>query len=823
MNLKIFIPFIFSWVLLMADNEGEIVSGKLGSPNATISIKGDQLPMPDPKFEGVIKESVSESVPWWPPKIVPPKNAPNILLIMTDDAGYGVPSTFGGVIPTPTLDRIAENGLRYTQMHSTALCSPTRAALITGRNHHSAGFGMVAELSTGYPGYDAIITKDKSTIGRILKDHGYATAWFGKDHNTPTYALSVAGPFDQWPVGMGFQYFYGFPMGETSQWTPVLYRNQTQIFPWEGKPGWNLTTAMADDAIDYLRQLSAESPDAPFFIYYVPGGTHAPHHPTKEWIDKISALHLFDEGWNKLRETIFTNQKKLGIIPQNAELTPWPEDEPGKLPKWETLDFLEKKLYIKQADVYAAYVAYTDHEIGRVVQEIENQGKLDNTLIIYIHGDNGTSAEGTLTGEFNDYCGYNGMTEVPLLVNMKYYEKWGLPGTNPHMAVAWSWAFDTPFKWVKQIASHFGGTRQGMAISWPARIKDKGGIRYQFHHVIDIVPTLLEATGIKLPESVDGIKQAPIEGVSMMYTFDQSNANAPSTHKTQYFEIGSNRGIYHEGWFANTKVPIAPWSPVLNVKLPDPKDYEWELYNLEEDFTQYNNLAAKNPEKLKAMQEIFNQEALKYNVFPLDNQGFVRALQPRPSAVSGEKEFNYYGEISGISIGAAPPIIGRSFTITAEIEVPKGGVEGMIVTEGGEQNGYGLYVHKGKPVFLYNLLGIERYRWSARDELAPGKHTVVFDFTYDGPGLAKSGTGVLKVDGKTVETKKIPRTIPFFLTDSETFDIGVDTRTGVNDEDYKVPFRFTGKIIKVTIKPGPPQFTKEDEKKVAEARAKARD
>lgn len=803
--------------------DGSTVSGKLGSPDATVSIEGNQLPAPDPKFGGVIKESVSASTPWWPPQVVPPEGAPNVLLIMTDDAGYGVSSTFGGVIPTPALDRIAQNGLRYTQLNSTALCSPTRAALITGRNHHSSGFGVVAELSTGYPGYDAIITKDKATIGRILQDHGYATSWFGKDHNTPTYMITAAGPFDQWPSGMGFQYFYGFPSGESSQWFPYLFRNHTQIFPWIDKPGWNLVTGMADEAIDYLQKLRAETPKKPFFVYYVPGATHSPHHPTKEWIDKISALHLFDNGWNALRDTIFANQKRLGIIPENAQLTPWPDEGPGRLPHWETLSAEEKKLYLKQVDVFAAFVAYTDHEIGRVIQEIENQGKLDNTLIIYLCGDNGTSAEGTLTGEFNDYCGYNGMTEVPLEINMKYYDIWGLPGTNPHMSVAWAWAFDTPFKWVKQIASHFGGTRQGMALSWPARIKDKGGIRHQFHHVIDIVPTILEATGIKAPEVVDGIKQAPIEGVSMAYTFDKANANVPTRHKTQYFEMIANRGIYHEGWFANTEGPIAPWSPVLGVKLPEPQDYAWELYHLDEDFTQFNDLAAKYPEKLRQMKEIFNREALKYNVYPLDNSAFARAVQPRPSATAGEKVFTYYGPISGISNGAKPEIIARSFTIEADIEVPQGGVEGMIVTDGGEQNGYGLYVVKGKPVFTYNLLGIERFRWEAPDVLAPGKHTIVFDFTYDGPGIAKGGTGVLKVDGTDVATKKIPRTIPFLLTDCETFDVGSDTRTGVNDEDYQVPFTFTGKLIKVTFTPGPAQLMPEDHKKIAEALRSARD
>jgi arylsulfatase len=487
-------------------------TGVPGSPNETISIDGTQLPPPPPTFGGVISERAADSKPWWPPRVVPPNGAPNVLLIMTDDQGYSVTGTFGGVIPTPAMDRIAADGLRYTQFHSTALCSPTRAALITGRNHHSVGFGMVSEGSTGFPGYDSVITPDKATIGTILKQHGYATSWFGKNHNTPAFQYSVAGPFDQWPSGMGFDYFYGFMGGETNQWTPYLFRDHTQIFPFVGKPGWNLTTAMADDAIAYLRQLNASAPEQPFFLYYVPGGTHSPHHPTKEWIDKIQTMHLFDNGWNALRDTIFANQKRLGVIPEKAQLTPWPDE----LPIWDSLTDGQKKLYIKEAEVFAAYVAYTDYEIGRVIQEVENLGKLDNTLIIYISGDNGTSAEGTLTGAFNTYVGYNGMTEVPIQLNMAHYDEWGLPGTNPHMAVPWAWAFDTPFKWTKQVASHFGGTRQGTVISWPAVIKDKGGIRTQFHHMIDIVPTILEATKIKPPTTVNGIKQAPIEGVSMM-------------------------------------------------------------------------------------------------------------------------------------------------------------------------------------------------------------------------------------------------------------------------------------------------------------------
>ena len=800
------------------------ITGTPGSPSATTTIPGNQLPAPPPKFGGVINESATQSKPYWPPRLVPPKGAPNVLLIMTDDQGYGVSSTFGGVIPTPTLDRIAANGLRYTQMHSTALCSPTRAALITGRNHHSVGFGVITEMATGFPGYDTVMTPDKVSIGRILSDNGYTTSWFGKNHNTPGFQVSTAGPFDQWPSGMGFQYFYGFMGGETSQWTPFLFQDHTQIFPWIGKPGWNLTTAMADEAIHYLRELNAAAPDQPFFLYYVPGGTHSPHHPTKEWIDKISAMHLFDKGWNDLREQIFANQKRLGVIPANAQLTPWPDEGSARLLRWDTLSAEEKKLYIKQADVFGAYAAYTDHEIGRVIDEVEKLGKLDNTLIIYLCGDNGTSAEGTLTGAFNVYAGYNGMTEVPLDINMAHYDGWGLPGTDPHMAVGWAWAFDTPFKWTKQVASHFGGTRQGMAISWPARIKDKGGIRTQFHHVIDIVPTILEAAKIKAPEVVDGIKQAPIEGVSTMYTFDQANANAPSRRTTQYFEMVGNRGIYHDGWYANTSPAIAPYASQLGVKLPDVlTGYKWELYNLNEDYSQYNDLAAKRPDKLAELQRIFMQEAGKHQVFPLDNSTFQRFLTARPSGTAGRNEFTFTGEISGISPGTAPPFMGRSFSITAEIEVPQGGAEGMLVTQGGEPNGYGLYLLQGKPVFTYNLLGMERFRWEGGQALTPGKHTVVFDFKYEGPGFAKGGTGVLKVDGAEVATRTIPHTIPFTMTLDETFDVGVDTRTSVNDADYSPPFRFTGKIEQLIFKHGPEQFTALDRQKAAEARTRAND
>jgi arylsulfatase A-like enzyme len=804
--------------LTAGPGKAQQITGVPGSPSATTTIDGRYIPNPAPPFAGEINLSAVNSKPAWPPTVVPPKGAPNILLIMTDDQGYGISSTFGGVIPTPAMDRLAKAGLRYTQFHSTALCSPTRAAIITGRNHHSVGFGVIAEQSTGYPGYDSVIEKNSATVGEILKENGYATSWFGKNHNTPTYLYSLAGPFDQWPSGMGFQYFYGFMGGETDQWTPYLFRDHTAIYPWIGKPGYNLTTDMADEAIKYMTELNAAAPEKPFFVYYVPGGTHAPHQPTPEWIKKISDMHLFDKGWNQLRETIFANQKKLGVIPPGTQLTPWPDS----LPKWDTLNADEKKLFTRQADVFAAYVAYTDHEIGRVIQAVKDIGKLDNTLIIYISGDNGTSAEGSTIGTPFDLAAIQAV-DIPVDVQLKFYDVWGSALTTPHMSVAWSWAFDTPFKWTKQVASFFGGTRQGMVMSWPGHIKDAGGIRTQFHHVIDIVPTILEATGIQAPVMVEGIAQKPIEGVSMAYTWDKANAKAPSKRDTQYFEMFGNRAIYHDGWMAATPPPQPPWL-MGTAKMPEVLNgYKWELYNIAEDYSENNDLAAKYPDKLKDLQELFLVEAQKYQVFPLDNSILERLLVPRPSATAGRTEFTYSGEMSGLPDGSAPNILGKSYSITAEVEIPQGGAEGMLNTLGGRFGGYGLYLVKGKPVFTYNLLAVEKFRWEGSDALTPGKHTILFDFKYDGPGMAKGGTGVLSVDGKEVARKTIPHTIPAIMTIDESFDVGVDTRTGVDDNDYQPPFRFTGKLDKLTIKLLPPKMTAEEEKLLNQKTQEAKD
>jgi len=796
-----------------------------GSPAATTTIDGRQLPAPPEKFGGTIGKTTADSKPWWPARIVPPKGAPNILLIMTDDAGYGVSSTFGGVIPTPALDRIAANGLRYTNLNSTALCSPTRAALITGRNHHSVGFGVIAEQATGYPGYDSIIGKDTATIGRILLDNGYRTSWFGKNHNTPSFEASSIGPFDQWPTGMGFEYFYGFMGGDTNQWQPDnLARNTTYIYPFQGNPAYNLTTAMADEAIAYMNQVNTLTPDQPFFVYYVPGGTHAPHHPTPEWIKKISDMHLFDQGWNKLRETIFANQKRLGIIPQNAKLTAWPKD---LLKEWDQLTPDEKKMFVRQVDVFAAYVAYTDHEIGRVIQAVEDMGKLDNTLVIYIEGDNGTSAEGTLIGTPNEVAMFNGVS-VPVADQLKYfYDIWGTDKTYNHMAVPWAWAFDTPFTWTKQVASHFGGIRQGTAISWPKVIKAKGEIRNQFHHIIDIVPTILEATGIRQPEVVDGIKQRPIEGVSMMYTFDKANANTPSRHETQYFEMMGDHALYHDGWILSTKVMRAPWDVSGGVGA-DPAKYPYELYDLTKDWTQAENVAAKFPEKVKELDALFWQEAKKYQVEPLDATVVTRLITPKPSVTAGRNVFTWTAPLTGTPNGDAPSVLNASYNFKAEIEVPQGGGNGMLITQGGRFAGYGFYVLKGKPVFLWNLVGLKQVRWEGPDTLAPGKHLLAFDFKYDGlgmgtlmfnnmSGIGRGGTGTLSVDGKVVSTQKMEHTIPFILAWDENLDVGSDTGTPVADEDYQVPFRFNGRIDKITLTIDRPTLSPEDIKKLEAA------
>jgi arylsulfatase len=630
---------------------------------------------------------------------------------------------------------------------------------------------------------------------------------------------------------MGFEYFYGFVGGDANQWQPNLFRNTTQIYPFEGKPGWNLITGMADDAIDYMTRIHQTDPSKPIFIKYAPGATHAPHHPTKEWIDKIHAMHLFDDGYNRLRERIFENQKRLGVIPQDCKLSPWPNDI---LKPWDQLSEVEKKLFIRQVEVFAAYAAYNDHEIGRVIEAFEDLGKRDNTLIIYINGDNGTSAEGGPLGTPNEVAFFNGLNKLPAEEQMKFYDVWGSEQTYNHMSAGWSWAFDTPFDWFKQNASRLGGTNQNMVVSWPARIKDAGGLREQFIHVIDVVPTLLESTGIPAPDVVDGIKQSPIEGTSFAYTFDAENANAPSRHKLQYFEMMGQFALYDDGWMLSTKVNRAPWD-AFGPANPDPLNNQvFQLYDLRKDFSQVDDIAAENQAKVAEMRSKFVEEARKYQVFPMDASVAARIVAPRPNITAGRTKFVYTRPMTGLPQGDSPMLLNSSYTITADIDVPESGAEGMILTSGGRFGGYGFYLLKGKPVFLWNMVDLERIKWEGSDALVPGKHNVEFDFKYDGlgagtlafnnfSGIGRSGTGTLKVDGKIVDVKTMPKTLPMILQWDESFDIGSDTLTGVNDTDYRPPFPLTAKLNRLTINVDRPQLSAEDIKKLEAGRKASAD
>lgn len=762
---------------------------------AAVSVDAQQvLPRPEPPFGGVINRNASGSQEWWPPQVVPPKGAPNILLIMTDDVGFGASSTFGGPVPTPTFDRLAQNGLRYNTFHTTALCSPTRAALITGRNHHTAHTGSIMEFATGYPGYDSLMGKDTATIGEILLQNGYNTAWFGKNHNVPAWQHSHVGPFNLWPTGLGFEYFYGFIGGDTNQWQPALYEGTKPIEPYVGNPNYILNEDLADKAISWIRQQKAIAPDKPFFVYFTPGATHAPHHVPKEWIAKHKGR--FDHGWDKQREMTWQKQKEMEIIPANAKLTPRPDVIPG----WDTQSAEEKRLSARMMEVYAAFLEHTDHNIGRVISVIEEIGELDNTLIIYIQGDNGASAEGTHHGTINEL---RSLTMPPQLQEgvkemLAQIDTIGSDRHYNHYPVGWAHAMDTPFQWTKQVASHFGGIRNNLVISWPGRIKDKGGSREQFHHVIDVVPTILEAAGLPAPVMVNGVPQRPIEGVSMAYTFEKKSENEPSRRKTQYFEMFANRALYHDGWIASTTPRRLPWDMLKPLSKNPADDYTWELYNLKEDFSQANDLARQHPQKLKELQDLFWIEASKYNVLPLDDS-FIRGPEKLLAGLAeGRTRFTFPDGLTRLPEPNAPNIRNKSFTITADVEVPKGGAEGVLVTTGGRFGGYALYMKDGRPIFFYNSLTVEKVRWAGSKRLAPGRHSIAFDFTYDGGGKGRGGAGRLTVDGKAVDEKRIRITVPSLFSIDETFDVGTDTGTPVSDE-YTVPFRFTGKLHKVTI------------------------
>ena len=767
----------------------------------------DVLPRPEQPFKGHISRKAKDSIKDFPQEVAAPKGAPNVLLILTDDVGFGASSTFGGPIETKTFDRLAANGLRYTQFHTTALSSPTRAALLSGRNHHSAATGVIMELGSGYPGYNSLMPKSAGTFAEVLKQSGWNTAWYGKNHNVPDWHGSQAGPYDLWPTGLGFEYFYGFIGGDANQWAPALYENIKPIEPPHDAKDYHLDKDLADKCIERIRMLHAVAPHKPWVQYYAPGTAHAPHHAPKEWIEKYKGK--FDQGWDKVREETLARQKKMGIVPQNTKLT----ERTKGIPAWDSLNDDQKRVFSRMMEVYAGALTHADHQIGRILDAVKELGEQDNTLVIYIQGDNGASAEGSPQGLLNEMTYFNGVPEDFKEVARRIEELGGSMTYN-HYPVGWAHAMDTPFQWTKQVASHFGGTRNGLVISWPARIKDKGGIRTQFHHAIDIAPTILDACGIQFPAVLNGVPQKPVEGVSMVYSFD--DAKAPSKRRTQYFEMFANRAIYNDGWVATTTPPVTPWD--IFGKVPDVDDYQWELYHVAEDFSQAVNLAAREPAKLRVLQDLFWVEAAKYNVIPIDNSRTERFdVANRPSLTRGRSVFTYFPGQVRIPEGAAPDLKNKSFKIAADVVVPASGAEGIIATQGGRFNGWGLYLLQGKPVFHYNLAGVHRFTVAAKDKLPPGEHVIVADFKYDG-GLGKGAMVTITVNDKPVAQGRIERTTPFRMSIDETLDIGEDTGTPVS-EDYRVPFKFSGHLKRVLIGLTEHKLTPEDEGEIKRARA----
>jgi arylsulfatase len=719
-----------------------------------------------------------------------PAGAPNILLILIDDCGFGQYGTFGGGIPSPTMDKLAAEGLRYNRFHTTALCSPTRAALITGRNHHSTSFASITEAATGYDGYTCILPRNCGTVGEVLRQNGYMTAWIGKNHNTPTWETSRAGPFDRWANGLGFDYFYGFNAGDMNHWNPILYQNRDLVTP-STDPNYHLTTDLADKAIAWVRQAKSIAPDKPYFLYVATGATHAPHHTPKEWIEKFKGK--FDGGWDKYREETLARQKKLGVAPKDTKLTVRSKG----LPAWDSLDAEQKRLYSRMMEVFAGFAAHCDHELGRIVQACKALPDADNTLVIYIAGDNGASAEGGLEGSLCENMFFNGFSEK-WQDNIKVIDELGGPKHFNHFPSAWAHAMNTPFQWTKQVASHFGGTRNPMIISWPERIKDRGGLRNQFLHVIDIdiVPTLYEVCGITPPTELNGVAQKPIEGRSFANTFGDADAESP--RKTQYFELGCNRGLYHDDWMVSCP-SFVPWDP--NRRDWNPDKAPWDLYKVDEDFSQAIDLGKKYPDKLRQLQDMWWAEAAKYNVLPLDWRAVIRLnaeAMGRPSLMSDRNKVTYYPGTIGLPDAASPPMCNKSWTITADIEVPDGKAEGMIITHGGLEGGYGLYLRYGKPTFVYNFLSVERMTFAGDEPLAKGKAKLVVDFAYDGGGMGKGGEITLKANGKQIAGGRLKRTMPIQFSLGEGLDIGMDIGSPV-DFTYDLPFAFTGKIEKVTV------------------------
>ena len=719
-----------------------------------------------------------------------PAGAPNVVIVLIDDMGFGVPNSFGGPVAMPTLDKLAQNGLRYNNFHTTALSSPTRAALKSGRNHHQVNMAFITEMATGLPGATGQIPNATAPLAETLRLNGYATAAFGKWHETAAWEASMAGPFDRWPTRQGFDKFYGFLGGETNQWAPFLY-DGTAVVELPNDPNYHFMTDMTEKARAWIKYQKALTPDRPSFVYFAPGATHAPHHVPKEWIAKWKGK--FDQGWDKIREESLARQIAMGVVPPGTKLAP----KPPEIKDWDKLSADEKRLFSRQAEVFAAFAEYTDHEIGRMLDAFREVGQADNTLVIYIAGDNGTSGEGGQNGMFNEYTYFNGVQEK-VEDMLKKIDQWGSPETYPHMAAGWAVALDSPFGWMKQVPSDFGGTRNGMVVHWPKGIKAKNEIRSQFGHVIDIAPTVLQAAGLPEPKIVNGVKQIPMAGTSLAYSFE--DAKAKERHTTQYFEVAGNRAIYHEGWFART-IHKAPWEAKPRRALQD--NSAWQLYDVRSDFSLANDLAAKNPKKLAEMQKIFLQEAAKYGVLPMDDRVFERldpAAVGRPDLMGGRKSLVLAEGMTGMMEGVFVNVKNRSKTITAEIEVPEGAANGTLIAQGGRFGGWSLYVKDGVPAYDYNFLGLQRFSVAAAKKLAPGKHTLVFDFAYDGGGLSKGGMGTLLVDGEKVGEGRIGVTQAGLFSADETADVGIDLGTPVVEAiGAEAKSRFAGRIPKLTV------------------------
>jgi arylsulfatase len=764
--------------------------------------RGAVLPAPEPAFKGTIGRTYKESQPDKIPVTTAPAGAPNVLVVLIDDAGFGQWSAFGGQIPTPNLDRLAHMGLRYTRFHTTALCSPTRAALLTGRNHHSVGTGVITEAGTGYPGYTGQIPKSTAMISEILRQNGYSTAFFGKNHNVPDWETSVSGPYDRWPGLQGFDHFYGFIGGEANQWAPALYRDHQRVemeVPKGMEGRYTLNDALADETITYILQQKSVTPERPFFIYYAPGATHAPHHVPKEWMDKFKGQ--FDQGWDKYREETHQRQLNLGVIPPGTKLTPRPKE----IPAYDSLTPDQKRVAARLMEAFAAYTAHTDDTVGRVLDALEQVGQLHNTLIFWIIGDNGASMEGTPYGSFNEMASLNSIPEDPALL-VRHLDEIGGPNAYNHYPVGWAWAMNTPFQWGKQIASHLGGVRNPMVIAWPDRINDRGGIRTQFHHVIDVMPTILEAAQIPAPTEVNGVAQKPIEGVSILYSFDR--ANAEGTRHVQYFEMFGNRALYKDGWIAAARHGRLPWQLGVGSSVSFDND-RWELYNLAQDFSQSNDVAAQYPSKLKELQDAFWVEAEKYQVLPLDDR-FAERIDPtlRPSLIEGRTSYTYYPGLH-VPESSAAQIKNRSHTITVYVDVSQGGTDGVLVAAGGVVGGFSLYVKDGQLTYEYNYVTQARYKVTGSEVLSPGPTTIRMEYSYDGGGLGKGGTVALLVNDKKVGEGRIEKTIPGRFSADETFDIGEDSGSPVS-ADYAAPNRFTGTIKQVVINTQPAHLNAAD-------------